>query len=579
MTLPSRDTEHPGWEPSNKVARNHHVPLLMADVYSEPGLEPVSLAEDAHWRYFTDESTAAFRFHSLTFLNTLTETYRSTGDPAYATKARELALRWIRACGTPDDSPAWHGHATGLRTGLLAYLFSAGFATDDAVRESLRLHADHLSRDENYEGAWNHGLDQNIALLRAARALDDPSLGAVASARLDEAAVAYVDAQGVVAEQAPHYAVYIHKQLGLAIAELSAAGLPISAALHRRNHIPGFLLWATRPDGYVVQVGDSMLRQPSTDVADDLAYWRGPDSPTPPPASRQMIYDDGWAFIRSGWGENRPAAEESHLTVRYGTYRRIHGHRDHTSILWYTHGRPVLEDPGFSGYSDKVRRSYELSEVSHSVVSLTGAGPFDWKRGTDLREHTVITGRDPSHELHLLHLTGVPYRDTVRTRSIAFLPHLDILLVRDEVRASAVVRAHQTWQFGATFDDVAMAADHSGSVLTDPHGTVHIKQYLPIDEGVSHRGSEDPMAGWAPTPEAPHSPAFCLRWAKRGRHVGFLTSISTRDDVDVSLGSQGTIRIAVHGLGDEPLARLLFDPDIGFRPLSLPPTGRWDHVE
>ncbi len=578
MTSPERGTEFPGWEPTNDDALEHHVPRLMNDVYEEPGLPAVSLAEGTDFQYFSDSSTAAFRLHSLTFLNTLTETYRDSGDIAYAKKAREIALRWLNTRGTPDDSPAWHGHATALRTGMLSYLCSAGFTPEDDVKVALREHADHLAREENYEGAWNHGLDQNIALLRASRALREPGYADIASVRLEEAATQYVDEQGVVSEQAPHYAVYVHKLLGVAIDELTKSGLPISAALRRRDRIPAFLTWATRPDGHVVQVGDSLLRQPPDDIAADLEVHSATSASLTSPASRHMVYDDGWAFIRSGWGETRPAIEESHLTVRYGTFRRIHGHRDHTSILWFAGGRPILEDPGFSGYGDKAVREYEQGESSHSVVSLTGAGSYAWSRGTDLRQHSTVAGLLPSDELHLMHLAGAPYKGVNRTRSIAYWPALDVLLVRDAIAASSVIRAHQTWQFGASFDTADFSDDRQSAVLEDTRGKVFIRQYLATDEAISHRGSVEPMAGWSPTLESRRTPSWSLRWAKRGQNVGYFTSITSREDLRVELGSGGRILVHLSERDPSPLTGLRFEPDVGFQPISLPATGRWNHA-
>ncbi|MCC2594542.1 heparinase II/III-family protein [Tessaracoccus sp. OS52] len=552
----------------------------MADRYQEPGLDEHSIDETSRWDFYSGQPTPEFRLHNLNHLRVLTESYRSTGDSSQARQADVLAHRWLRVRGTPDDSPAWHGHPVALRTATLAYLYAAGFSPDARMREALQLHAEFLADPNNYEGAWNHGLDQDIALLQAGRALGDAEVCQVAADRVEEAAPALVDGQGVVAEQATTYALYIYQRLGVVSEELKRAGLPITPALRRRDQIPAFLSWATRPDRVMVPVGDSRFAQLPSLAGTEFEFpATGGETGTPPPA-RSMFYDDGWGFIRSGWGEARPYPDESHLTVRYGTFRRIHGHRDHTSVLWYTGGRPVLDDPGFTGYGDKAIRQYELAETSHSMVTVEGAGGYCWDKGTELLHQSRFT-LDDDHEVHLLHLGGYAYPDVMRTRSILHIPALDVLVVRDAITAPKPVTVNQTWQFGASFSSSELSPDGQTARLTDPAGSAVLTQLLPVNAVEDRFGRTEPQAGWVAVGEGRRAPAHSLRFSRRGAQVAFLTAITTRDDLAVDLASEGAIRVRLASVSPEPLVVVRFDPATGFLPTARRPraTTRWDHRE
>lgn len=577
---PSRSEDVAGYRRVHPAEVAHHVDRLMADAYQEPGLDVHPLDEASRWDFYEGHPTAQFRLHNLDFIRSLTETYRQTGDLAHARKADSIVHRWVAARGVPDETPAWHGHAVALRTSNLAHLVAAGYCVDGTLRDSLRVHADFLADEDNYEGAWNHGLDQNIALLQAGQALHDQSLAKRAAERLAQAAPNYVDEQGVVSEQATSYSLYMYQRLEVAATELRRAGLEVPPALRRADLIPTFLAWATRPDGVLVQVGDSKIEPVAVLAGTPLEFPATHGRSGTPPVGRTMFYDDGWGFIRSGWGERRPMADESHLTVRYGTFRRIHGHRDHTSVLWYTGGRPVLEDPGFTIYGDTAVRAYEQLEHSHSLLHLEGAGQYGWDKGTELLHHGSFK-LDGELDAHVIHLGGYSYPDTPRTRSILHVPALDILLVRDAANCPRHVTAHQNWQFGASFADVELAADGRSARLSDGRGTVTLAQHLPVDAAAHRQGETEPLAGWVATRRGVRSPAPSLRFSRRGTQLSYVTSLTTRSDLSVTLANDGLVRVTLKDMGEEPIALVKFDEATGFQPTSLTPgrSTRWDHTE
>lgn len=572
---PLRTDDVTGYERANRASIRYHVPRLMRDVYQEPGMEPCSIGDDSTWDHYPGQATAQFRLHSLGYLRTLTERYRESGELSYADKADTLMRRWLSVRGQPDDTNAWHGHEVALRTMTLSYLVAAGFSTGDDMTTALRTHADRLADPAHYQGAWNHGLDQNIALLQASAVLGDAALSEVAQRRLSEAAAQYVDAQGVVAEQATSYASYVHARLGRAIRELERCGAEVDPAVRRRDLIPTFLAWATRPDGLPVQIGDSMP-EPSLnpDGSPHLEFVLSHGERGVPPTGRSIFYDDGWGFIRSGWGEHRPLREESHLTLRYGTFRRIHGHRDHTAITWYASGREVLADPGFSTYSDPEVRAYEQSETAHSAVTVPGAGKYRWERGTELLSHSSYPLGE-HEDMHLALLAGFPYDGVERRRAVLHIPVRNVLVVWDQIAAGKEVVALQNWQFGASFGPHAQP---DSGLLTDGVGQVRLVQHLPTGGPRIDAGGTRPMAGWVATGRDERVPAPCLSYEAAGDGVQFLTSLTLDDSAAVKYTVDGTLRIQSSDSG-AVLVEVFLDPERGFVPRSLRPrlASRWDH--
>ena len=83
------------------------------------------------------------------------------------------------------------------------------------------------------------------------------------------------------------------------------------------------------------------------------------------------VYDGGFVFGRSGFGNKRPLKDETYYTLRFGPQRIIHGHNDHLSLTFWHSGRPVIIDPGHVGYAPGRDRNYVRSHEAVSYTHLT----------------------------------------------------------------------------------------------------------------------------------------------------------------------------------------------------------------
>lgn len=519
------------------------------------------------WKFEHSNPTMYFRLHSFGFLAQLVSAWVATGDPTLKVTASKLVVTWIDRNGTPDESRVWHGHQTALRSSVLAGACGVGLLDTHRVAPSLRVHAERLMADENYDGAWNHGIDQCLALLDIARVVDLPEARRVAIDRIVKAIPELVDDEGMVAEQASHYAGYVYSRLRVVEKRFDQLGVDLPREFARVEMIPEFLAWATRPDGTPVPIGDTMAGEWKTIEGEVWELGNSEGRPTHP-VGVSRVYRDGWAFFRSGWKgwEHSDSSLDSLVTVRYGTYRRIHGHRDHTSITWFAHGHDILSDPGFSGYGDKKVRDYELLEHSHNGVVVEGAGKFRWQSGSPLVESATAYLKS-GIEVHSICVTGQAYEHARRTRSVLHIPAVDLIVVRDYVESSRPVTVLTNWLTGPNFRGVEAEVGNGTVVLRGDSLELRASVFAPHSQLVVATGSKEPYAGWVASgpgtsevcPAIIHSSVnqfnpvtttvFTLGQTPQVRcraNAAGPTSIVLDDgtDLHVTLGSSGMLRIA-----------------------------------
>lgn len=531
---PSTSTDHPGYERSSRLTKRTYGPSLLNNrIKIDSNTDEVELGPGFDWTGIESNPTAVFRLNSLTFLYALCDLYRESNDVAYVDAVNRVVDWWIDSKRVPDGTAAWHGHASALRASVLCYLYSAGFLDSSRVFDVILEHGQWLAQDINYEGHWNHGLDQIIALVHCFHVTKSVELGDIAVQRLKAASEAYVDDEGVVSEQATHYAVYVYERLDLAARSFESAGLPIPSTLDRRHLIPEFVRWSTRPDGVLEPIGDTQLElAPVLPVASGNESAKVTALNVAPLGSR--IYSAGWVFLRHRTrnGEGLGSSVAS-MTGRFGYYRQIHGHRDHTSLTWFSNGKNILSDPGFGGYSDPSRRHFERLENSHNTVTLSGAGEFLWENGTVLRSHSTFFVGERGVTLYCFVFDGMPYSGVRRLRSCAFVPDWGFLLVRDSIRSAERVVARQHWQLGEGFSPSSLVGGPRSQFLNDEL-TLDIRNHLPLSGVEVLSGSVNPVGGWVTGHLGARTEAPSVKYRLASSNPTFLTSLSLNSVADFS---------------------------------------------
>jgi hypothetical protein len=432
---------------------------------------------------------------------------------------RCIVTDWVRKNPpqAPSSSRAWDGHAAALRTRVLSNALLQGEAWLGGLLEE---HAAFLAAEENYHGHWNHGVDQSIALVDVALALERADLARVGADRLVGALSTVVDEQGATIEQAVGYQLYSYHQLAAAAERLKAVGV-VSSVTERWRRMPLFLAHATRPDGRYFCLGDTGTRAAAVIPDTPAEYAASQGQRGPAPEQCVAVYEQaGYAFGRSGWGRRRPFAQESAFALRFGPQRAIHGHHDHTSVCYFSRGTEILRDGGFHGYPKDGTRMHLRSSEAHNVVTCTDPSR---KR---LNPHTVLSRRVVDPRLCHFQMSDVPSAGVKRRRDVVVFFEPECILVMDRLEADSPSTFQQVWHFGQQCElsalDGTSYRDHRLGFTVHQIGRVDHLEYLP-------EGSGRPLALCAG--EAMFDTCFAptLVATQRARVVEFLTVFAFDD--------------------------------------------------
>ncbi|MBO3752009.1 heparinase II/III family protein [Streptosporangiaceae bacterium NEAU-GS5] len=407
------------------------------------GLPSVSLPTPMDWRVDPHGNRSwAMNLHTLRWAGRLVAEYERSGERAYLDRAAELVHDWIRANprrGGHVSPWAWAEHAIALRAPVLVCL-SAHVHTE-LLSGSLIEHGRILADPARYRPGHNHGLDQDIALVVVACRLGRTRWRDLAISRMTASAELAIDGQGALHEQAPRYALYVHRRMGVALRAIEESGavIPDGLAL-RRAALESFIAHATQPDGYLVPIGDSPADQRAP------AFAHGP--------STVGIFDAGYVFGRSAWNDPRSA----YYSIRFGPGRRLHGHEDHLGVTYHAHGRPILVEAGFHSYERTAYVAWTRSPEAHNVPIVADAA-FRPGRATALLESSV----GPARQSYTLSDRAYGLR---RAREIIVSHGPDLLAVRDSVAGPAVLRSrwhfHPSLRVLAQRDGIVILGDVSG---------------------------------------------------------------------------------------------------------------------
>ncbi|WP_374674810.1 heparinase II/III family protein [Ideonella sp.] len=448
------------------------------------------------------------------------------GDFAAADRAivRAIVSDWMakNPRGAPASGRAWDGHAVALRARVLGEVFLRG---EDWLRPLLAEHAAFLAADENYQGHWNHGVDQSIALVDVAQALGLPECARIGADRLAGALTTVVDEQGATIEQAISYQLYSYKQLATAVDRLRAVGVDADVT-DRWNRMPLFLAHATRPDGTYFCLGDTEVQAATAipGTAAEYAATQGREGIEP--AHSVAVYERaGYVFGRSGWGRRRPFAEETAFALRFGPPRAIHGHLDHTSLTYFSRGTEILRDGGFHGYTDDAVRAHLRAPAAHNVAMCTDPA----RRA--LNPHTTLSRQSLDPRFCHLRMEDEPSIGVRRRRDVVVFFEPECVVVMDRLDAATPVRFQQVWHFGDQCELVPM----DDTSYRDERLGFTVRQLWPLDD-LEHlpagSGRQVALCAGAAMYDTCFAPTLVA--TRHGRQAKFLT-VFTFDEAGIPL--------------------------------------------
>ncbi len=442
---------------------------------------------------------------------------------AYRARAKLLVLSWLRNVPVQDRDPD------------TVICMSEAFAGQSWITGQIPVAVDYYAA--HWMGAWNHGLKQDIELLRIGcaypagafggqaltwrRTAYQQMLASFAPNRLGPA----VDAQGATNEQSTGYASLVYALWKRAEHNLAACGYTLPSWITARIALmPAFLAEATEPDGDYVQIGDTYVEAAAKE----------------PPAALVAVYRRGYVFGRSGWG---PGA--SYYSLRFGPARQVHGHNDHMSLTYYARGRNLIVNAGHFGYQVDAYRDYIRSPEASSMLVLPGV-PFHPSAATSLiSQHIGADGQ--FFEFFDRAFGGDP-----RYRSVYISEQPDLILVFD--RASGGSRYQQLWHLDPGLTVTTVTRDYA--IASAPGTELEIRQIpLPgqvIPEGSTQvvEGQTNPYQGWVSHQMLQRIPAPVITMTRTGPSAAILTLIvpaspGTPIGASIRPGPDGTYHVQV----------------------------------
>ena len=444
-------------------------------------------------------------FRSGSWIEDLVAAYLAGGPRAAAYRARAAALAagWLRALPVPGRDPQ--------TLVCIAQAFGGQAWINDQIPATVNYYAAH------WIGAWNHGLMQDIKLLRIGCGYPPGAFGGDALGWRKTAVAqmiaafepnplgAAIDAQGAVNEQATLYENFVYGLWQTALPELAACGYQLPGWITARiAELPAFLGYATEPDGDLAQLGDSYVERPAT---------------SPRGQALVAVYAQaGYVFGRSGW---TPAA--SFYSLRFGPGREVHGHNDHMGLTYYARGRDLIVDAGHYGYAATPYRGWLQSPEAASTLVLPGM-PFSPAAATTLVADQ-IGQYGQFYELYDTAFGGDP-----RYRSVYVSQRPDLVIVFDRAQGGSAGSAYtQLWHLDPSLRVISVA--RSAAVATAPGTSLTLAQVplpgqvIPAGSTRVVRGQTSPYQGWVSHQTLQRIPADVVTMTRTGPSAAILTLI------------------------------------------------------
>jgi hypothetical protein len=386
----------------------------------------------------------------------------------------------------------------------------------DWLVKAITTHGGVLADPGFYVGRGNHALNQAIALLDAGCYLHRRDWQRLAARRIGGLVARSISGQGVSNEQAIRYDLYDYLRFVAARDHLRACGYPVPRDFERVQRMPTFLAHATRPDGRYETLGDTTDRVATAidGTPAEFAATRGASGIKPP--AEIAIFKRGYAFGRTGWGEDRPFEDEAFFSLSFGSGVRFHGHDDGGAVTLYALGRQLLVDPGYGDYNGSIWSAYFGSRRAHNSVIAQGVR----SRATrpTLLERSSISTRAAE-----LVVRVDAYPGAVIHRRVIFSRRSGYLVVEDTIRSSVSRTWRQLWHLREGSRPMTRGLrtwTRQGS------GDLLIQQLVGRGTTRERMGERDPLHGWISRAYGHHTPAPVIERAAHGRSVRYVTVLA-----------------------------------------------------
>jgi len=389
---------------------------------------------------FTDKNWQ-FQHHTLRWLNPL-RWAAINGDKRARFEWNRVVRSWVERNipASVSSSPyAWKDMADGNRAIQLS--LGAPLVPADAqwFVMSLEYHRDWLLDESNIVGK-NHGLHQHAGLLVVGAVLRDSAAVKTAISRMTAQFETTFDSQGTNDEGSVSY-----QQMNIiwwrqAWARVQAEGIvPPKHVTKLLDKASNVLAHFAMPNGQLPQIGDAARGKIASGHSPETDYVATAGKNGRSPKETTMILDRGYIVSRSGWGESRPLALESHTLIRHGKELRSHSHRDRGSVHIYADGQRWLIDSGFHSYRAAAPENrYLVSRAAHNVADVINV-----KHNPNADVELVDSKITP--QFHDFTLLDHGYGSHSMKRRVTYVTEADCWVVSDRAGGVKNYRISQRW--------------------------------------------------------------------------------------------------------------------------------------
>lgn len=357
-----------------------------------PTLGEVAFDGGACWGRELPRSLGRY-LHGFLFLADWHESLLPTSEAAVSAAA-DAMVTWVIANPAPPGSSemAFHDETTAQRLlQLCHFLDSWGhLLVTESVRVlagTARATAELLLKPTFYAGPNNHGMFQDLALLRYAvagagvRGAGEDALGKRCVDTAVERLYAYLSeaftSDGVHVENSPGYHLMVSRYMRDLLPVLSAVDADNAAVLEQvYRGAERFATHSLLPDGCLAPISDTKVERirntghRSTFTGQEYQYAVTQGAGGRAPRERSAVFEEaGYAFHRSSWGD----PEADYVLFKAAYRSNYHHHADDLSLLFYSAGQLVLTEAGAYGYDykDPLTR-YAFSQHAHNTVVVDG---------------------------------------------------------------------------------------------------------------------------------------------------------------------------------------------------------------
>ena len=433
-----------------------------------------------------------FQHHTLRWINPLRWTALD-GDEAARREWLRVARSWFEA-NVPAESAAspfaWKDMADGNRGIQLALGAGLASSEDAWFVELLGAHR-HWLMDEKHIVGKNHGLHQHAGLFVLGAVLRDKEAMATAMARMTAQFTTTFDDQGCNDEGSTAYHQLNLRWWSQAWRRVELEGYrPPGDVVQRLASAGVVLAHLAQPDGRLPQIGDSARGSVVAGLGSATDFVATHGARGTRPEATTLVLDGGYVLSRSGWGEQRPLTEESHMVLRHGHDVRAHSHHDLGSLHIYAAGRPWLVDSGFHSYqTGDPTRKHLHSRHAHNVALLPD-------RKYDLGSHVKLERAEVSDAVHDFVTIDPGYTGATLHRRVLYLVGPDCWIVWDTADGDTGPSLRQHWHV----DTGLTARWHDrGFTMRDKGRSLSLSWLGASPKLQRHSAQESHLRGWIGT--------------------------------------------------------------------------------